>query len=416
MFTRPSDRRRKLLLQGGTPLAEETVCDFIEGGGPSGRPTDEKDSPGRTPSRPPERVAAPEPTGPFASPPVDPFSLMTPTDSAGIVAVELTSENGETESLRLDAPLVLVGRAAGCDLRLTGPDVAGRHAALVAAGDRYLALDLGAATGLFADGRAVPFAWFGPGDELGIGPFRLRRPDSARTRPPTPVDALFSRHETPPVRLALRSDRPGKPPRDAVIDRPVTLVGRSSACKIRLADPDASDVHAGLFLSPRGLFVLDLLGRQGLVVNGRGVKSARLEVGDQIRIGSRWLGVVEASRPSGPSTAPSEETSTDANRVDAVSTSAVAELLRAENGRAADFLRDVIAVLLPDAEFATTSELERYIELSARITALRSQRLRPAADDARSGMTLESLEAERDHCRRTVLSLLAEVTGGPVGF
>jgi len=72
-------------------------------------------------------------------------------------------------------------------------------------------------------------------------------------------------------------------------------VGRDETCAVCLSGPDVSRRHAVLQRSGPGteLSILDLESRNGTRVNGRVVRTARLERGDVVRFGG-WVGVVAA--------------------------------------------------------------------------------------------------------------------------
>lgn len=381
----------------------------------------------------------------------DPFAVLTPAALSRVIEVHLCAPGSPVEVVRLDTPLVLIGRDAGCDLRLPDPGVSGRHVALVAAGDRYLAVDISGKNGLFLNSRSSAHGWFGPGDELRVGSFRLLYPPEAGVGPPTMAAGdLLSRHPKPPARLSLRLNRSGKTPIDAPLERPLTLLGRSPACKVRLSDQSVSNVHAALFLSPDGLLAVDLVSRQGLAVNGRTVRAVILQAGDQFRIGAVSLDVIDAGaagrmpavsprealppcRSGGPSPPPpapmsavddapiavarvpragrqtSLENASGTSRGPAAIHPAVLALLRDETRWSAEFVREATDVLLPCPDEMIASELDRLVELSERLNRLRLERA--AAGGLRSEPGIEVFDAEREHCRRTVLSLLGELAG-----
>lgn len=463
MFTQPTDRRRRFLLRGqlgsmpnragGTGSAPAAGPDVANEGS-------ESDS-GEIPDADSGVLLRASSLGgatDAASSPNDPFAVLTPGSLSRPIEVHLRPGGGPTEVLRLDAPLVLIGRDAGCDLRLASSDVSGRHAALVAAGDRYLAIDLGGRMGLYVNGQVAAYGWFGPGDELGIGSFRLSRPPEENGFPScVPATSLFSRQLGPPARLALRLCRPGKTPAVALIERPLTLLGRSPACKVRLADRSVSDVHAGLFLSRDGLLAIDLLSREGLAVNGRTVRAALLQAGDRFRVGAVELEVVDSAtghplagydsasihegppRPGRPipgqrsarsiaaGTAPSdgfaqsernppkgrrfaEDDASRRPKPAAQVSAAVADLLRDELQWSAEFVRDVVDLILPYPDEMIAAELDRLIELSERLNRLRLERAEEGWS-RRAEPGIEVFDAEREHCRRTILGLLGELIG-----
>jgi hypothetical protein len=73
------------------------------------------------------------------------------------------------------------------------------------------------------------------------------------------------------------------------IDKGSIVIGRSKDCDIRLADPNVSRRHAELRQEGTAYWILDLDSTNGLTVNGRRQKRAKLEHEDKITIGSTDL-------------------------------------------------------------------------------------------------------------------------------
>jgi hypothetical protein len=73
------------------------------------------------------------------------------------------------------------------------------------------------------------------------------------------------------------------------IDKRRTLIGRSKECDVQLADPNASRRHAELRQEGAAYWVIDLDSTNGLEVNGRRMKRAKLEDGDRVTIGSTQI-------------------------------------------------------------------------------------------------------------------------------
>jgi hypothetical protein len=70
------------------------------------------------------------------------------------------------------------------------------------------------------------------------------------------------------------------------IDKRRTVIGRSKECDVQLADPNASRRHAELRREGAAFWVIDLDSTNGLEVNGRRLKRAKLENGDRVTVGS----------------------------------------------------------------------------------------------------------------------------------
>ena len=63
------------------------------------------------------------------------------------------------------------------------------------------------------------------------------------------------------------------------------MVGSSEDCQLVLNDESVSRQHAALVPTPLGVWVVDLLAREGVQVNGERVRWAWLADGDSLRIG-----------------------------------------------------------------------------------------------------------------------------------
>ena len=68
-------------------------------------------------------------------------------------------------------------------------------------------------------------------------------------------------------------------------DRAITI-GRSTEADLVILDARASRVHCGIRLWDGDFFIKDLKSRNGTFVNGQPVEMAKLQPGDQIRVGS----------------------------------------------------------------------------------------------------------------------------------
>lgn len=211
-----------------------------------------------------------------------------------------------TELVRVDEASCLVGRGAGCDLSLSHPDISRRHALLQRVGHRLLFIDLCSRTGVVRDGRRHPVGWLAPGKSLMLGPYSLRwngETDSERAVPAVPPEHLLARQpislpRTPSLGLRIADERGGRQV-EMPLERPITLAGRASLCKLRLRDESVARVHAGIMVSGDGVFVNDLVRRDGITVNGRKAVRCRLDVGDEVRIGHyRLILVDDVSRGS----------------------------------------------------------------------------------------------------------------------
>ncbi len=70
------------------------------------------------------------------------------------------------------------------------------------------------------------------------------------------------------------------------IDKRVTVLGRSQDCDVQLNDPNISRRHAEVRQEDAAFWIVDLGSTNGMEVNGRRLRQAKLEDGDRITIGS----------------------------------------------------------------------------------------------------------------------------------
>jgi hypothetical protein len=146
-------------------------------------------------------------------------------------------------------------------------------------------------------------------DDLQVGEFgiatRMVQPAQARGQAPPDVVPQELPGETkiykPPV--ATEAVSPGDaealglahtPPVLVADDRPHELtgtlvVGRSRECDVTLDDPNVSRRHAEIRQEGGAWWIVDLGSTNGVEVNGRRIDRAKLEHGDEIRLGTSEL-------------------------------------------------------------------------------------------------------------------------------
>jgi pSer/pThr/pTyr-binding forkhead associated (FHA) protein len=73
------------------------------------------------------------------------------------------------------------------------------------------------------------------------------------------------------------------------VSKPVTVIGRSTGCDIKLGDPNVSRRHAELRQEGTSYWIVDLGSTNGLEVNGSRAERAKLEHGDTVTIGESEL-------------------------------------------------------------------------------------------------------------------------------
>jgi pSer/pThr/pTyr-binding forkhead associated (FHA) protein len=70
------------------------------------------------------------------------------------------------------------------------------------------------------------------------------------------------------------------------VKQPRVVIGRSRDCDIQLADTNVSRRHAELRQEGASYWIVDLGSTNGVEVNGKRVKRAKLSDGDKITVGS----------------------------------------------------------------------------------------------------------------------------------
>lgn len=213
------------------------------------------------------------------------------------------ADDQEIARLILPQPFALVGRDANTDLSLNHPHVSRRHAFLQAIAGRVFCFDLHSRTGVRWNGASTRSGWLGAGQVVSIGPYTIRAevsrtPEAPQAEPDwNPTTPKHARQEgLPEVALEFlngQTRQPFWPVRSALI-----LIGRLPGCQVRLVEPSVSRFHCALLRTLTGLWVVDLLGRGGIRINGDRYRYSPLEDGDQLQVGRFQLRVhVRAPSP-----------------------------------------------------------------------------------------------------------------------
>ena len=117
--------------------------------------------------------------------------------------------------------------------------------------------------------------------------------DVALVGPVQAVDAPLPPSPEGDPRVVLRGVGGRYHGRSFTLERP-RLVGRSTEADIRLDDPDVAERHARLELHGERVHLRDLGSVDGSLVNGRPVRDALLQAGDQVVFDAHHRFVVEA--------------------------------------------------------------------------------------------------------------------------
>jgi pSer/pThr/pTyr-binding forkhead associated (FHA) protein len=182
------------------------------------------------------------------------------------------------ECLSFDTPCVVIGRDPGSDLVLDHKDVCDRHAYLQWIGGRLYCVDLGSRGGISLGGQNHRAGWVEPRRALRIGPYRIRLVADEGASPSAPLDLDLP---GPTLDLVHRGFRTS----ECRIAGGIALVGSSTDCQVRLLDPGVSGVHCSLLSTPMGAWVVDLLAKGGIQVNGEPVRHTLLHEGDVLQVG-----------------------------------------------------------------------------------------------------------------------------------
>ncbi len=195
-----------------------------------------------------------------------------------------------------ERPFALIGRDPKSDLVLDDEQISRRHAFLQALGGKILVVDLQSRTKLFWEGEETPRAK-GSLDRnrfIQVGGYCIRRvdmspsPDQQRELVVSSSTLDQQASEANSVsRAALELPiRMGAAPALWPLGEQLVLVGRAAECELVLNDESVSRFHAALVPTPSGVWVVDLLAREGVHVNGERVRWAWLGEGDSFRIGT----------------------------------------------------------------------------------------------------------------------------------
>lgn len=284
--------------------------------------------------------------------------------------------------LELDRPFLLIGRDAACDLRLDHPEVSPRHAYLQWVAGHLFCADLGSEAGLLPGKRTVkPQPWV-ESRPLQIGSCRMtlvgNEPPAAPAFNPLDRSPQLAA-EFPQIRLKFEGVEQND--NQWPVDRPLTLIGRGTQCKLRLDHPDMPLVQASLMRTPSGCWLIDLAGRGTTLVNGRPVAFAPLDIGDAVQLGDFRV-VVTAAAFGVMETKPSRAATPQPDKAIVELATRHRELLGELNHNLKDVQAYLNAELLDDAP-QLKAALEEYVRLAQRHHREMTESLKPFAKPAR---------------------------------
>jgi anti-anti-sigma regulatory factor len=200
--------------------------------------------------------------------------------------------------LAVNGPFALIGRDEHCACQLKHGEVSRRHAYIQAIFGRMFCIDLGSRTGTFWGDSARKSGWLDPQVPIRVGPYQVQVVDSIGLGAPS---ASFPENFSPlgpytgqlgPLpRVEVEILNGTVPSAEMTIARPITLVGSSPRCKLRLQHTSVAKVDCSLLWLPDGLWVVDLSGRGHSRLRGKVLRCARLENEQTLRLGRFHLRV-----------------------------------------------------------------------------------------------------------------------------
>src|SRR5512135_483593 len=228
-------------------------------------------------------------TAPLSERVLDPFSAAC--GATGPLHFEVWDRHGAAGPPRVFAqPFLVVGRTPSADLTLDDESVSRRHCYLQLVEGRLYGIDLEGRTGTRLGGQSLPVGRVRRGEAIGIGAFelRFRGGDAEADASEGPACPLTSRpvgpDPLPGVTLEIVGQ--GLKPFLCRLGRVLTLIGRSPLCRVRLHDPRVSRLHCALLRTTTGVWMVDLIPREGTLHNGTPRRVSWLDDGDLLRIGS----------------------------------------------------------------------------------------------------------------------------------
>lgn len=148
-----------------------------------------------------------------------------------------------------------------------------------------------------------PQVTFRTDEDLEVGLFGISNRMIQRELPDEPVEevepgATRIYRAAPSETEAVSAEELGMEPEPATLmvngsphplEKPVVVIGRSKDSDIRVADPNISRRHAEIRQEGTTFWIVDLDSTNGVAVNGRALKRARLDDEDRITLGSTEL-------------------------------------------------------------------------------------------------------------------------------
>jgi pSer/pThr/pTyr-binding forkhead associated (FHA) protein len=210
--------------------------------------------------------------------------------------VHLSRPEHRDEERTFHTPYALVGSRPENCLHLPSSHISRRHAYLQALPGGIFCVDLNSRAGVRFGDEQAPAGWLRPDCPVHFGPYTLDllpNPHAGWLAPPewAQENPLVDRAgDTAPLVPVVGEVREAGTVRARWrMNRMLALVGRSPHCQVYIGDRSLSRFHCSLVRTPMGLWVIDLLSREGTYLNGMPVRCERLREGDELQLGKYVL-------------------------------------------------------------------------------------------------------------------------------
>ena len=214
------------------------------------------------------------------------------------VCIELPGT--EPITVTMNRPWLVIGSDASCDLRLEHDEVKPRHSYLQWIDGRIFCCEIAPRQSLFPDRNSQSNGRWVNHQPIAIGPYQLTLDEPAVDDFPdySPLDRSQQLAMDFP-QLGLQFAGVEQSDNQWPVNRPLTMVGRGSQCKLRLNHTAMAHVQACLLRTSNGFWLIDIAGTRTTGVNGRAIRIAPLDIGDSMQLGPFRIEVVTmAFRPT----------------------------------------------------------------------------------------------------------------------
>ncbi len=203
--------------------------------------------------------------------------------------VTLGLPGGRVLSQRFFTPSeMVVGRERSCELRVDNPAVSRRHCRIYWGRGRFFVEDLGSANGTYVNGEQVNRREIEPGDDIRVGKFLVRLSDGSDGQAELETMLVGTRSAGAPA-LLKSGDLAVRLERDVIVGRGAGVDAPARGLFVRA-------VHARISPKGIGIYRLTCFGRARVKLNGKRIRTSRIEIGDVIEVGATTFKVTAEGR------------------------------------------------------------------------------------------------------------------------